>query len=275
MGTGSRPGHCWTCFCCSFSHSPSSAFGASSPQLSLFLPFGISYHEPGAPRFIWLALIIPLALLKVVPAGWGRRIVEITKWALIVILILVAAPFISKQVQQALFPQLEDVGRPNFGTAAEFGASADAMNATAPNAPRSAVRGGRPRSGPATDGGAGRTHASAIRPWKRTTQSLLRRLGVFFGLRQIQPSSMMQKPVFKPGPGVPDWTWRTVTFGWNGPVAASQQVRPILISVGLERVLTILRIVLLLALAAILLDARRWGGSVFRGAGKAAVWVAF
>ena len=38
------------------------------------------------------------------------------------------------------------------------------------------------------------------------------------------------------GPGLPEWTWRTVSFGWNGPVQATQQVRPILISLGMERI---------------------------------------
>src|SRR5262249_19245531 len=77
------------------------------------------------------------------------------------------------------------------------------------------------------------------------------------------------------GPGVPEWKWRTVSFGWNGPVAASQQVRPVLISLALERVLTVLRVGLLLTLAAVLLGAHKLGGSIFRASGKAAALIAF
>jgi len=72
------------------------------------------------------------------------------------------------------------------------------------------------------------------------------------------------------GPGVPEWTWRSVSFGWNGPVQASQKVRPVLISLGLERLLTILRVVFILALAALLLNARQFGGRIFRSVPKAA-----
>jgi hypothetical protein len=241
------------------------------PAIVAFLAFGISYHEPGAPRYIWLALIIPLALLKVVPAGWGRRIVQIAKWTTIVLLILIAAPFISKQVQQALFPQLEEVGRQNFGTTANFVASEDSINAV-PNAPAS----GSGEAAPAQD------YQEMVVAEESAPQQSESRTKLFAGYASGRGSAATSKSNLlydakariQTGPGVPDWTWRTVTFGWNGPVAASQQVRPILISVGLERVLTVLRIVLLLALAAILLDARRWGGSVFRGAGKAAVWTA-
>ena len=72
------------------------------------------------------------------------------------------------------------------------------------------------------------------------------------------------------GPGVPEWKWREVSFGWNGPVSATQQVRPVLISLTLERAITALRVVLLLLLAAVLLRVRKIGSDVFRTGGKAA-----
>ena len=76
------------------------------------------------------------------------------------------------------------------------------------------------------------------------------------------------------GPGVPEWKWRAVSFGWNGPVSAAQQVKPVLISLTLERVLTVLRVALLLALAAVLLGARKLTGAVFRASGKTAALLA-
>jgi len=236
------------------------------PALIAFLAFGISYHEPGAPRFIWLALIIPLALLRVVPAGWGRRLVQIGKWVTIVLLVLIAAPFISKQVQQALFPQLEEVPGKNLMLISAM-SDTGAAPMSAPNAPAAAAE---------SD-----TLAKLQEQETLTTESRTQIKAYTGGwgksARGASDKSNLlydAKARIQTGPGVPDWTWRTVTFGWNGPVTASQQVRPILISVGLERVLTVLRIALLLALAAILLDARRLGGPVFRAAGKAAVWAA-
>src|ERR1700722_18433819 len=77
------------------------------------------------------------------------------------------------------------------------------------------------------------------------------------------------------GPGVPEWKWRAVSFGWNGPVSAAQQVRPVLISLTLERILTTLRVLLLLALAAVLLSARQLGSLAFRASGKVAVLLVF
>ena len=70
---------------------------------------------------------------------------------------------------------------------------------------------------------------------------------------------------------MPEWEWRRVAFGWNGPVKADQTVRPVLIPLGVTRVLTVLRVALLLALAAIVLGARRWNW--FRAAPKPAMTV--
>ncbi len=81
-------------------------FGAA---LLAFVAFGLSYHEPGAPRYVWLVLLIPLALLRVVPQGWGRRLLAAAKWAAVLALVLVLVPFLGKQIQQCLYPQLENV----------------------------------------------------------------------------------------------------------------------------------------------------------------------
>lgn len=72
------------------------------------------------------------------------------------------------------------------------------------------------------------------------------------------------------GPGVPEWSWRSASYGWNGPVTAAQRVRPILIPMALERGISLARVVLLLGLAALLLNARRLRGAVFRRGGTAA-----
>ncbi|MGA7213879.1 MAG: hypothetical protein WBX20_06695, partial [Terrimicrobiaceae bacterium] len=221
------------------------SFGAA---LLAFLAFGLSYHEPGAPRYVWLVLLMPLALLRVVPAGWGRRLVAIWKWLTIAALVFLLVPFLARQVQQALYPQLENVGL-----------SSGASYALAESEGRD---GGAATSAPAQPIPKSRVMDSAM---PQNTVSALEK-------RADKDSNLMYEANarIQTGPGVPEWSWRTVTFGWNGPVLATQQVRPLLISLSLERVLTVLRVVLLLALASVLLNARRMGGSIFGASGKAA-----
>src|SRR6185436_11004416 len=68
--------------------------------LVAFVAFGLSFHEPGAPRYVWLILLMPLALLRVVPESFGRRLVVVWKWIMIATLILILTPFVARQIQQ-------------------------------------------------------------------------------------------------------------------------------------------------------------------------------
>ncbi len=209
-----------------------------------FVALGLSYHEPGAPRYIWLVLLVPLSLLRVVPAGWGRRLIGIGKWLTIVALVFLLAPFIARQVQQALYPQLENVGlavgRPFVSERLESRAQ---ESAAAPKVPV-----------PQRDEPLSKERAAEDKA--PTQQSNL----------MYEADARIQT-----GWGVPEWTWRTVAFGWNGPVLASQRVHPVLISLSLERVLTVLRVVLLLTLAGVLLNARGLKNFLIRSRTTAAV----
>ena len=59
-----------------------------------------------APASVWVALLILIALLRVLPRGWFRNLVR-GGFALTVIgLLLVAVPFAADQISTALYPQL-------------------------------------------------------------------------------------------------------------------------------------------------------------------------
>ncbi len=213
-----------------------------------FCAFALAYHEPGAPRYAWLALLAALALARVVPAGAGRRLVTVGKWLCLVVFVLVLVPFVTRQVQQAIYPQLERVG-----SSGEFQAAPGPTGYVTPNAPAAAP--GEPDGD--ADSAADRTGRGMPLPSSRAYPS-----------KAAGKENLLfdAKAKIQTGPGVPEWSWRTVSFGWNGPVQAGQRVRPVLVSSAVERVLTVLRVLLVLALAAVLLDARRWGGWLRRTA---------
>jgi len=200
--------------------------------LLAFIGFGLAYHEPGAPRYLWLILLIPLALLRVVPQGWGRRLLVACKWVVALSLVLVLVPFIGGQIQQALYPQLENVPyvyREKHTIAVYCASSAPEMNVDA------RIPGLTPL-GTAQASGAIRKSAP----------------------RQIAENLQYDlKARIQTGPGVPEWEWRQVSYGWSGPVTETQSVRPVLIPAGLERAISLARVLLLLALAGVLLGLRR------------------
>lgn len=225
-----------------------------------FLAFGLSYHEPDAPRYAWLLLLIPLALLRFVKDGLGHRLLLNLKWLLMAALVLSLVPFLADQVQKALYPQLEETG-PNmeYAAPAEFSGG---ETAKAPMALAGKADGARARKAYSSLGivSGAAAPSSDSDSWSRGS------------LRENL--SYDAKARIQTGPGVPDWKWRAVSFGWNGPVSAAQQVRPILISRTQERAITVLRVALLILLASILLDVRRWGAPLWRAGAKTALLLA-
>jgi hypothetical protein len=65
------------------------------------------------------------------------------------------------------------------------------------------------------------------------------------------------KAVLQTGPGVPSWTWRSYSLTWSGPVRRDHTLRLFLLSPGMGRLLTLVRLALLAAFG-YLLVAGRW-----------------
>ena len=273
------------------------------PSVVAFLAFTLSYHEPGAPRYSWLILLIPLALGRILTKGWGGRVVSASKWICIVVLLMNLVPFLSQQLQQALYPQLERVsrhpGRPPIvlqnrssgsntytGTTVVTGgalkqrslgeqsqqvtmASTYADNVSFSNGNGDLALGSSKVDASPESLSCATDHAKSS--WGLSSAVSARK-----GTAQQASLYLMSENLgndtranIQTGPAQPTWKWRSVSFGWNGPVTAEQAVRPILIPLPLERLLTVLRIVTLLLLAGILLGYSRLKsllGSTGRGA---------
>lgn len=205
------------------------------PALLAFFAFALSYQELGAPHYTWLVLLLPIALLRVVPAGKLQFWVTIWKWATVFVLICILVPFLAMQIQQALHPQLEKTsqdlppapppGAVGFAAAPAPAEQSDSFSLLEATTDRAAL------------------------PRKKEASRGAGLMSVYSNANLLNDS----KARIQTGPGVPDWRWRSVSFGWNGPVQDSQMVEPILIPLGLERFLTVLRIALLLLLAFLLI----------------------
>ncbi|MEI8387247.1 MAG: hypothetical protein WCG76_06575 [Verrucomicrobiota bacterium] len=210
-----------------------------------FVAFGLAYHEPGAPRYIWLCLLIPLALLRVVRDGWGRRILFAGKWLVIAAFVFIVVPFASRQIQQAIYPQMEHPSRVGTPAALRGEVANQVLAEAVPAAPAASD----------SYGFSVRKAAGGRIDKAKDTSNLL----------------YDTKARIQTGPGVPDWTWRSVSFGWNGPVTAAQEVRPVMVSIAAERLLAVLRVALVLGLAGLLL---RGGRAALPAAGLPAALVA-
>lgn len=223
------------------------------------------WHEPGAPRAVWLHVLAPIALLRVLPAGWFRSAVTWYRNLALLTLIVIAVPFMVNQVRIGLYPQLDrpgemsyeakvlrdrmvvdrmSAGAPAPAPSEELSATAEMM--IAPNAAMDAVQ---DSAGVATE------KIKRVMKGRRAPEAMA--MEQRQRLEEIDPDALVQT-----GPGLPNWQWRQIPLSWNGPVQRDQQMNFTLLSPAMNLFLNGLRVLLVaaLALALVVLGVRhpRW-----------------
>ena len=192
------------------------------------LAVGLSYTESGAPAAIWIAVLAAEALVRVVPDGTARRALRLIRVGTLVALVIIAVPFLIRQVRQALYPALE---YPSFG----MNAAVDNLAATAPPAQeadeeRLRQLGYAAKSAAPAPGRPGLFASDAVRSYEYAA---------------VDPKSVVQT-----GPGLPGWSWNAVTLEWSGPVDRDQRLRLFLLSPSINLLLAVVRTLLLAFLLA-------------------------
>lgn len=208
--------------------------------LLALLVMALTFQEPGAPRITWLSLLGATALLKVLPEGWIRKLVNVWRLISIVVLLVLAVPFMIDQARIGLFPQLETPiqMRSFFPFGANQSLTADlgedgASMITAPQAPP-------PPPKPEA--------YSRTRKEKSYSQYAKRK-----AVMVQDPNALIQT-----GPGLPTWSWRTLNLGWHGPVDQGQQIKLRLLPPRLHLIICFFRILLLAMLVMFLLEIPRF-----------------
>jgi len=191
------------------------------------------WHEPGAPRLVWLNLLAAIALLRVLPAGIFQRLVLWYRRLVLLGLVLIAVPFMIDQVRVGLFPQLERTHLlpVPLEQAADYRPVPQASMVLEEAAPPAKLSRERREDGIVS------AYAPKAAP-----------------LDEIDPNAALQT-----GPGLPQWQWTSVPLRWNGPVAEAQEIGLTLLSPTGHLVLNSLRVLLVAALA-LLVGGWRFGG---------------
>lgn len=209
------------------------------------------YHEPGAPRQVWLHILAAVALLRVLPEGRFRRLVGLYCNLGLVALAIIAFPFAVNQVRVALFPQLE---RPwqavrEMEGAAAGGALMDEAAVRTETPKRLTPREAQPSS----------------RQLSRGRTGVLKSVPGYDLSQAYDPGAVVQT-----GPGLPRWVWKSVQLVWTGPIVAEQEIRLVLLSPTINLILRILSVALLAILVGRLMNLSARRGAVrFTGAGAA------
>ncbi|MGE0857874.1 MAG: hypothetical protein AB7I01_06420 [Gammaproteobacteria bacterium] len=192
------------------------------------------WHEPGAPRQVWLHLLAAQALLGVLPEHLFKRVVRGYRNLALAALVLLSLGFMIDQVRTGLYPQLE---RP-WQVATRQGAAPPAPVAMAP--PPAATL----EAAPAMETAPAMADAALD---KLPGGSVTRGARPYDYAGDTAPYARDAR--VQTGPGLPAWDWSTVTLAWNGPVLADQEVELLLLSPRVNLLLAGLRVLLLAALA--------------------------
>ncbi|MBE0500766.1 MAG: hypothetical protein IBX47_04920 [Desulfuromonadales bacterium] len=202
-----------------------------------FITMALLYHEPDAPRWVWLAILLGVALIRTLPDGRFLKAVKLYQLAAFFILIIIAIPFSIKQLRVGIYPQLEKPWQ--------------AMSRYQPAAPA--------------------TLAERPQPVESTVEMEMQSVDAIARLEQMSvpsrkskifaddhySSAVKAKPIaqYDPsminqtGPGIPAWQWNSVEMGWSGPVKRNQQIGLTLIGPKINLALAFARVALMILLA--------------------------
>jgi hypothetical protein len=215
-----------------------------------FLAFGLAYHELYAPRFTWLFLLAPVALLAVVRSDRPRRWLHAWKLLALGMLLMHLIPYVTGEVQSALYPQLEPGGI--HYRQRSLGEIFSGPRRAAPpgqvqldEAPSAA-----PDAAPASRGR--RSLALEVdKPMEQAKQAVFETANL-----QFAPGTNTQTGIPRPA-----WLGNEVACFWDGPVGAEQTLRPILLPATGHRVLAVARVILLAILLGIFVRSAPQGRS--------------
>jgi hypothetical protein len=205
----------------------------------------LTVPEPGAPKWSWLFVLATEALFRALPAGLMKKLLEGGRLAALIVVALIAVPFLVDHVREGLYPALS--GEVKSGPVPQYEPT-DAL--------RDALRErGGGEQAPAE--GHGDHAVTAAAPPKAAAEALNAQSASALGRPSAPPpakqaarqqsNAQVYDPaaVVQTGAGVPQWRWTPLDMRWSGPVASTQRLRLYLLSPLENLVLAFVRAALL------------------------------
>jgi len=220
-----------------------------SPVAGIIALFGLvlSFHQMFAPTWLWLNLLVAIALLRVAPEGRLYQIVRSYQLLSAAALVIALVPFIASQLRIAIYPQLEPQYEVGLYGLVAGGRAADMVALQEPAS-------SRPDMALQMEQKAARTMSVASDEIEEV---------VILGSRVKSEAFSRYAPnaIVQAGPGIPTWRWNSYKLSWSGPVDADQSMRLLILPSWLVSILRFVEVALLLLFAGIIaaeIANRRW-----------------
>jgi len=198
--------------------------------LIALITFTLIWQETvDAPRYVWISVLIAIALLRVVPRNMLRRFIVSFRNVSLLALIIVSVPFMVDEVRTGIYPQLAHPAQQFDRAEKELMPSSLDELQLGSVAPSSRLF----EEAPARS---------------KTKDKLIKQNSLAM---QVDPNATLQT-----GPGVPDWNWNKVYLSWNGPSDLQQRAQLILLSPSVNMLLNFLRVGFLLLIILLVFGAK-------------------
>ncbi len=205
--------------------------------------FVFSWHENGAPQFIWLFVIATIALLRVAPAGRLRSGVVVVRYLSLLVFVIIAIPYLIDTVRTAIHPQLEQPSIAAYPMSKAVKSEPEMLTDEVMELGRSFDQG----------------MATAAQESKSVRRKMRSSMSLYSDV--VDPHAKVQT-----GPGLPEWNWSSVPIRWNGPVQQGQMLElsliPPILTTTLKLICVILVLLLSLRFAGITLKKKRMTGTI-------------
>ncbi len=216
--------------------------------------FLLTFPEDGAPRWTWAFVLGTEALFRVLPEpSTARRLFMGARLAAAVLVALLSLAFVVAHVREGLFPSLtnadavvgsggESIERSSSGLLDLGMRKSASPPVSVPAAEEDAkVDGDGAQDLRGEREGEEKAHAQSKAGSLRKVPSRYDA-----GRAKLQnPIEYDPQAIVQTGPGVPKWTWTTISLQWNGPVTRGQRLEVHLLSPRANLALALLRAVLL------------------------------
>ncbi len=195
------------------------------------LCFVLSWHEQGAPQFIWLLVIVCTALMQVAPEGRLRKSMVLMRYLSLIGLLVIAIPYVIDTVRTAIYPQLERPSVVMDYTIAAITANDEEEITT--REPKVAMM---------------QEHAETFAAMSMVSpvreRHVKKQSHRSYYDHAVDPQAKVQT-----GPGLPTWQWSSVPIRWDGPVQQGQVLGLTLIPPLMTSWLKLICVLLVLLLA--------------------------
>jgi hypothetical protein len=205
-----------------------------------FITLVLTYHEPGAPRYVWPALLIGFTLLKYLPDGAFKKGVKLYQCITLLILVILFIPYAIHALRIGIYPQLE---RP-WTSMTDY---SQQQNASFSRSEQMDMADQMPEPKRKLRQEAMFSKDNRKKSGSGLTSQFLSPPPAYYDTKVMQHDP---KALTQTGPGMPRWMpFETVNFSWSGPVTRDQMISFTLIGPKINLVLAFVRVLLILLLA--------------------------